>query len=144
MPNENMMKLSKENNRTLMLALHQQIEEYAEYTADKLNKGDVENILNYPPNCELTTEEIEALKKIQNDNTLKSGLRKIIANNSSGVIFELLNFIDGTTDPSPDLGGWTEIAFVDKTDEVEPSNDMLHDEFYSTYWDWLDNRSAGK
>lgn len=130
------MKLSENNKRTLMLAIHQKIEEYADYFAGKLNDGETTDILTYPPDCRLTGNEKEALEKLKNDQDLQSALRKILAGNSAGVIFDLMNYLDGTADPNENLGGWTEVAFVDKTDDVEPSHNMLHDYFYSTYWDW--------
>ena len=134
------MKLSDNNQKTLMLAIHQKIEKYADYVADKLNNGETTDLLTYPPNCELTDNEKQALEKLKNDQDLKSALRKILADNSAGVIFELMNYLDGTADPDENLGDWTEIAFVDRTEEIEPPNDMLHDNFYSTYWDWKEIR----
>jgi len=32
------------------------------------------------------------------------------------------------------------VALVDKTDEIESNNEMLHDNFLSTYWDWKEIR----
>ncbi len=134
------MKLSDSNNKTLMLALHQKIEEYADYYAEKLHLGETNDLLIYPPNCGMTDDELHALVKLGNDLDLKSALRKILASSSAGVIFDLMNFIDGTSDPEDKLGDWTEIAFVDKSDDIEPPDDMLHDNFFSTYWDWKDIR----
>jgi len=38
------MKLSDYNNKTLMITLHQKIEEYADYTTDKLDKGETSDL----------------------------------------------------------------------------------------------------
>ncbi len=134
------MKLSDHNIKTLMLTLHQKIEEYAESVSDNLNKGMTEDLFVYPPNCGLTEEENESLKKIKDDPILKRALRKILADNSAGVLFDLMNLIDGTTEPDKNLGNWTEISFVDKKNEMEENSEMLHDTFFSTYWDWKDIR----
>ena len=130
------MKLSEHNMNTLMLFLQQKIEESAEYIADELEKGNSTDFLTYPPNGGLTKMEESSLEKLKNDPNLKSALRKILADNSAGVLFELFNVIDGTSDPDENLGKWTEISFVDKTDELAENAEMLHDELYSKYWDW--------
>ena len=130
------MKLSEFNINTLMLFLQQKIEENAEYVADELEKGNSTDFLTYPPNGGLTEMEKSSLEKLKNDPILKGALRKVLADNSAGVLFELLNIIDGTSDPDENLGKWTEISFVDKTDELAENTEMLHDELYSKYWDW--------
>ncbi|MCC8358910.1 hypothetical protein [Salinimicrobium sediminilitoris] len=130
------MMLSEHNRNTLMLFLQQKIEEKAENIVDQLEKGEMTDSLTYPPNGGLTEEENLSLQNLKNDPTFKSALRKILADNSAGVLFELLNIIDGTTDPDEELGEWTEISLVDKTDEIAENAEMLHDELYSKYWDW--------
>lgn len=130
------MKLSEENTKTLMLSLHQKIENYAENISENLFLGKSEDILAYPPNCSLTEEENESLKKLKDNSILKSALRKVFADNSASLIFDLFNIVDGTSDPDEELGSWTEIAFVDKTEEIAENSEMLHDNFFSTYWDW--------
>ena len=134
------MKLTNENKKTLMLSLHKKIEEYANDTSESLNKGELQNLLSYPPNCGLNDKEINSLKKITNDPDLKSALSKILADNSAGVVFELMNLIDGTSDPDEELGEWSEIALIDKSEDIEENDDMLHDSFYETYWDWKEIR----
>lgn len=134
------MKLSEHNNKTLMLSLHKSIEEYADYASTQLMKGETTDLLNYPPNCGFTDGEQKALEKLRNDQELKSALRKILAENSASVIFDLMNHIDGTTDPSENLGEWTQVCFVDRSDEIEAPDEMLHDNFYGTYWDWKEIR----
>jgi hypothetical protein len=134
------MKLSDYNQKTLMLAIHQKIEEYADFIVEKLNNGETSDIINYPPNGGLNDDEKKALDKLKNDETLKSALKKVLADNSAGVIFELMNYLDGTTDPDSELGDWTEVSFVDKTESIESPEEMLHDSFYETYLDWKEIR----
>jgi len=130
------MKASKENIKILMLALHKKIEEYANALANSLNNGNAEKSMFYPPNYGLTTEEIESLKKLKDDLILKSALRKLFADNSAGVLFDLMNLIDRTSDPNLSLGNWTGLSFVDSSEEIEENSEMLHDTFVATYWDW--------
>ena len=130
------MNLSDHNLKTLMIFLQQKIEENAEYVANELTNGNSTDFLTYPPNGGLTESEKLSLEKIKNDSTLESALRKVLADNSAGVLFELLNIIDGTSEPDENIGKWTEISIVDKTDEIAENAEMLHDELYSKYWDW--------
>jgi hypothetical protein len=130
------MKLSEHNLNTLMMFLQQRIEENAEFVAEELNKGTSADFVTYPPSGGLTESEKPSLEKLKNDPNLKSALRKILADNSARVLFELLNIIDGTSDPDENLGKWTEISFADKTEEIAGNAEMLHDKLYSKYWDW--------
>lgn len=130
------MKVSENNLKILMLAIHQYIEENAEFISEKLNNGDSQDLLNYPPNCGFSDDEKDSLEKIKNDQNLKSALRKIFADNSADVIFNLMNLFDGTTSPDENLGDWSELTLIDKTNEIDEPEDMLHDYFFETYWDW--------
>lgn len=134
------MKISDNNIKTLMLSLHKSIEDYANQVSNQLMIGETTDFLNYPPNCGLTDAEHKALEKLKNDQELRNALRKILADNSASVIFDLMNNIDGTTDPDENFGEWTQICFVDSSEEIEPPDEMLHDNFYATYWDWKEIR----
>ena len=52
------MKLTNENKKTLMLSQHKKNEEYANDTSESLNKGELQNLLSYPPNCGLNDKQI--------------------------------------------------------------------------------------
>jgi len=132
------MELSNNNVKTLLLDTHQDIEEYADtLVTNILDKKDF-NFLTYPPNCGLTEIEIEELKKLDNNEHLKNALRKVIADNSAGIVFNMLNLFDGTGFPKNDNGDWTGLKVIDEepNENSEPIDDWLHDKFYETYWDW--------
>ena len=128
------MQLSEENRQTLLLAIHQSIEEQAGKGANNLFQGRA-NGVDYPPNGGFTTEEKEALKLLQSNILLQSALRKTLASCAAGVVFDLLNLIDGTSDP--ENGDWSGVSLIDKAEEAD---EFLHDEFFSTYWDWCQKR----
>jgi hypothetical protein len=69
---------------------------------------------------------------------LKNALRKIIADNSAGVIFNLLNLFDGTATPKNYNSEWSglELLDVEENKDDEPFCDTLHDKFFETYWNW--------
>ena len=71
---------------------------------------------------------------------LKSALRKILASTTSDVFFEFFNIIDGTSDPDPGTGEWSEINLVDKTEDNDENAAFLHDDFYGSYWEWKARR----
>jgi len=140
------MELSNNNARTLLLDTHQDIEEYADtLVTNILDKKDF-NFLSYPPNCGLTELEIEELKKLDNNEHLKNALRKVIADNSAGIVFNMLNLFDGTGFPKNDNDDWTGLKVIDEepNENSEPVDDWLHDKFYETYWDWKKIRGGKK
>jgi hypothetical protein len=135
------MNLSESNSKALLLDIHGDIELCADNATSMIFDAKTES-LTYPPNVELTDEEIQALNAIKYSDSLKSALKKIIADNSASVVFNLLNNIDGTTDPKRS-DNWTGVRLIDvegnSNDELIES--FLHDDFYSTYWDWKEGKS---
>jgi len=132
------MELSNNNAKTLLLDTHQDIEEYADALVTNILDKKEFDFLCYPPNCGLTELEIDELKKLDNNEHLKNALRKVIADNSAGIIFNMLNLFDGTGFPKNDNDDWTGIKVIDEEpqENSEPVDDWLHDKFFETYWDW--------
>ncbi len=133
------MKLSEENRRILLVNLHNLIAQYANMTANHIQHERINQLINYPSNGGLTGKEKSELKKLKGNEELKSALRKVLASNSADVIFSLLNIIDGTADPDIESATWSEVMLVDFSEENEMT-EMLHDEFFSTYWDWKEKK----
>jgi hypothetical protein len=136
------MTLSKENALALLLDLNQDIEEYAEATVKNIIEDKNFDFLSYPPNNGLTDLEKQELYMLDNNEHLKNALRKVIADNSAGVVFSMLNMIDGTTDPKLMLNEWTGIKLVDQEhdEDAVKFQDMLHDSFFESYWKWRELR----
>tara|TARA_Y100000739_G_scaffold205842_1_gene193334 strand:+ start:680 stop:1078 length:399 start_codon:yes stop_codon:yes gene_type:complete len=130
------MKLSEDHLKTLMLSIHQKIEEIAEHHSSNIETGKTEDSIVYPPGSILEANEIAELDKIKNNSILKSALKKIIADGSANVVFDLFNLIDGTGDPDEEIGEWEGIHLVDYSDDFEENDEMLHDNFFGSYWDW--------
>lgn len=136
------MNISKESIKTLLVQLHKSIEDSANSTANQLNNGQVDWLINYPPNGGLTESEKSSLDILKNNTNLRNALRKVLASNSASVLFELFSIIDGVSDPDPNTGKWSEIMFVDKPDDFDEHRAFLHDQLYETYWDWRKKRQA--
>lgn len=136
------MELSNKNTKILLLDTHQDIEEYAVSLVDNILEKKDFTFLAYPPNCGFTELEIEELKKLDNNEHLKNALRKVLAENSAGVVFSMLNLLDGTSSPKNDNGDWTGLQVVDEdpTADSDFADDFLHDQFFETYWDWKEIR----
>jgi hypothetical protein len=132
------MNLSKSNAIALLLDLNQDIEEYAEATVKNIIEDKKFDSLIYPPNAGLTDPEIAELNKLNNNDNLKNALRKIIADNTAGVIFNMLNLLDGTGSPKLKFDEWKGVKLVDEEVNINPDPfiDTLHDSFFETYWDW--------
>lgn len=134
------MKLSEENRMSLLVSIHQMIEEQANFTVNDIENKRINQLINYPPNGGLTESEKNELSKLTLNPDLKSALRKVLASNTADVFFSFLNIIDGTIDPTVEYGEWGEVMLVDFNEENEIES-MLHDNFYGSYWDWKEKRS---
>ncbi|WP_423736319.1 hypothetical protein [Chitinophaga caseinilytica] len=136
------MTLSNKHANSLLLDMHQDIEDYADALVNNILEKREFNFLTYPPNCGLTKLEIEELQKLENNDNLKSALRKLIADNSAGIVFNLLNLLDGTGFPKHGCEAWTGVKLIDEepSENEEPIDDWLHDKFYQTFWDWKEIR----
>jgi len=128
------MKLTEENKMSLLVSIHQMIEQYADQTASEIESDNLDQLISYPPNGGLTDSEKMELSKLAKNPILKSALRKIFASISADVFFGFLNILDGTLDPTVEYGEWGEVMLVDFDEENEIDN-MLHDDFFGTYWD---------
>lgn len=134
------MQLSEENKLTLLINLHKSIEEAANRTANHIFQGRSNQLINYPPNGGLTENEISEIESLKGNEALKTALRKLFASTTSDVLFDLFNIIDGTADPDPGTGEWSEVIIVDKPEDYDNDVEFLHDDFYGSYWDWKSKR----
>ena len=136
------MNLSKENRKTLLTHLHKSIEETANSVANHINNGRTNQLIDYPPNGGLTSDEKQMLEQLKDNNVLRDALRKVLASNSAAVLFDLFNIIDGTGEPDPGAGEWSEVMLVDMPENFEEHIEFLHDDFYETNWNWREKRKA--
>lgn len=131
-----MSQLSSENRTALLLHVHKAIDDYANHTIGQLQKNQLDDLINYPPNGGLTEAEKATLRKLANDETLRIALYKILAGNAGEVVFNLLNLIDGTSDPEVGNDQWTGVMLVDLPEDDDEDREMLHDSFFDTYLDY--------
>ena len=126
------MELSNQNAIALLLDLNQDVEEYAEATVKNIIEDKNFDVLTYPPNNGLTDLEKAELNKLDNNEDLKSALRKVIADNSAGIIFNMLNLLDGTGSPKLHYDNWSGVKLVDEEHQkgAHQFDDMLHDGFF--------------
>lgn len=135
------MQLSPQNRKTLLVNLHKSIEEAANDSANNVFYGRISELINYPPNGGLTQHEISAIEQLKGKEDLRSAVRKLLASTASDVFFSFFNIIDGTADPDPRTGEWSEVMIVDKPDVADAHVEFLHDDFFATYWDWKELRN---
>ena len=133
------MPLSAHNVKAFLLEASQDIEEYADATVHNIFSAKTDGIF-YPPNSGLTKAEQEAIRQLPDNEPLRSALRKLLADNTAGVLFNLLNLLDGTAEPKNMTRQWTGLTLCDTYDSPrnnEEFKDTLHDSFFETYWDWI-------
>src|SRR4051794_16554328 len=113
------MPLSEHNKTTLLVSVHKWIDESANASANHIFNGRFNQLINYPPNGGLTKEELNVLELLKGNDQLKSALRKVFASSTSDVFFQFFNVIDGTSDPDPGTGEWSEVILVDKSEDED-------------------------
>jgi hypothetical protein len=126
--------LSESNRNIFLVELNKAIEDAAEDDSKNILQQNFDSLAVYPPNGSFTDEEKVALRSIASVPNAESALRKVLANASASVIFNMLNLIDGTSDPESE--DWTGVTLVDADTVGDPPYAMLHDDFYEKYWDW--------
>ena len=138
------MTLSAKNAKALLFDLNQDIEEYAADTVENIIELKNFDGLTFPPNGGLTSSEKAELSKLENNEDLKNALRKILADNTAGVIFNMLNLFDGTASPKHYYDAWTGVRLIDEepSAESETFDDTLHDGLYEVYWEWRHARKS--
>jgi len=120
-----------------MLEMHRIIEEAANQTVSCLAESNFADLI-CPPDEELTTKKISALHALKVDSVLASALKKTLTSNAGTVIFNLLELIDGVSDPAPFLGEWTGIALTNYQEQEDAR--FLHDEFFESFHRWKEIR----
>jgi hypothetical protein len=134
--------LSETNTRILMIEMNRIIERIADEKAKAATSGNLETSLVYPPNNGFNTNELGFIQKlITNDKDGINALRKILADTIACGFFDLLNLIDGTSDPEEDSWEKDGISLIDKDESIEDSSEMLHDSLFEKYWDWKKERN---
>lgn len=121
-----MSKLSAHNREALLEGLNQEVAKTAKSFVTAIMQDSYRDLEFYPPNIHLSEEELSRLAKLKDIPGIEDVLIKVFSNSSSTVLFELLNWIDGTGDPSDTE--WTGVNLVDASEDYE-EGEMLHDGF---------------
>jgi hypothetical protein len=125
-----------------MTALHEDINNAAAYVTEAVMNGIYKP--TYPPNEELSSEEQDALKALKTIPSIEGALKKAIRDAASSPLFLLFTYLDGVGEPTYD-GNWSGVTLIDMPDdedfdELVSSDQMLHDNFFDTYWDWKEKQ----
>lgn len=123
--------ISDKDLGTLLVELHAQIVQSAISTVAALNDPQI----SYPPNGSLTSDERNALASLSLSIAGASALRKLLADSTTSAIFNWFCVIDAVADPLRNHEEpWLGVRFGNMEDDNGSS--MLHDMFYSTWWDF--------
>lgn len=138
-----MKKLNGKHLNSLLFYLHNDIQESVDWSFQSLRDNKLQKMISYSPNVELTTEEITTLIEILDNNPgIEDTLKKIMKNASMYPLFNLFNIIDGSGD-IPD-SNYEKVELIEcnfeEVENIEDREDFLHDLFFSTYWDWIENK----
>src|SRR6478736_273699 len=93
----------------------------------------------------LTKDEINSLETLEFTDESISAIEKIVRDNIMGAFHSAFCLLDGVSDPvsenEEDI--WVGLKLEEKQDNDE-DEEFLHDELYSSYWDWHDLNNKDK
>ncbi len=131
--------LNMDSKQLFLRELHSIIKEYAE-VGDQLKQPDKQ--LSWEE-FDLTEDEISALNSQNFTDESIIAIEKIVRDNIMGAFHSAFCLLDGVSDPvlenEEDI--WVGLKLEEKQDEDE---EFLHDELYSSYWDWHDLNNKDK
>ena len=122
--------LTDKQRTALLVELHRSIEGAATEFVASLHGGDEPGV-TYPPNGELTGEEVAALQGVPQDVATTSGLRKLAADAAAKPLWTLFALLDGVGDPEvhdEELGPLELVASED--------GENFHETWLDEYWTW--------
>jgi hypothetical protein len=122
--------------QALFHELHRSIEEAARDCVARILSAE-DSSLTYPPGGELTEADRAALRKLTVPPDARAALEKLAADACSHPVFHLFAVMDGVADPETDVGEWPGVTLETKR---EGEDDMLHDEFFESYWAYEEGR----
>ncbi|MFU7592139.1 hypothetical protein ACMX9J_24675 [Priestia sp. RMT2NF4] len=90
----------------------------------------------------LTKNEISALDAQKFTDESISAIEKIVRDNIMGAFHSSFCLLDGVSDPvsENDEDIWVGLKLEEKQEDEE----FLHDELYSSYWDWHESNNKDK
>ncbi|MCT9853427.1 hypothetical protein P2R64_00435 [Priestia megaterium] len=93
----------------------------------------------------LTKNEISALHAQKFTDESISAIEKIVRDNIMGAFQSAFCLLDGVSDPvlENDEDVWIGLKLEEKQEDEE-DEEFLHDELYSSYWDWHDLSNKDK
>ncbi|MQR86281.1 hypothetical protein GFV16_10195 [Bacillus megaterium] len=93
----------------------------------------------------LTKDEINSLETQKFTDESISAIEKIVRDSIMGAFHSAFCLLDGVSDPvlENDDDMWFGLKLVEKQEE-EDEEDFLHDELYSSYWDWRESNNKNK
>jgi hypothetical protein len=93
----------------------------------------------------LTKNEISALDAQKFTDESISAIEKIVRDNIMGAFHSAFCLLDGVSDPvsENDEDVWVGLKLEEKQEDEE-NEEFLHDELYSSYWDWHESNNKDK
>ncbi|RAS77321.1 hypothetical protein [Priestia endophytica] len=92
----------------------------------------------------LTESEINALDAQKFTDESISAIKKIVRDNIMGAFHSAFCLLDGVSDPvlENEEDVWAGLKLEEKQEDED--EEFLHDELYSSYWDWHDLNNKDK
>ena len=131
--------LNMDSKQLFLREIHSIIKEYAE-VGEQLKQPDKQ--LSWEE-FDLTENEISALSAQKFTDESISAIEKIVRDNIMGAFHSAFCLLDGVSDPvsENEEDVWVGLKLEEKQDDDE---EFLHDELYSSYWEWHDLNNKDK
>lgn len=128
-----------DSKQLFLREIHSIIKEYAE-VGEQLKQPDKQ--LSWEE-FDLTENEISALSAQKFTDESISAIEKIVRDNIMGAFHSAFCLLDGVSDPvsENEEDVWVGLKLEEKQDDDE---EFLHDELYSSYWEWHDLNNKDK
>jgi hypothetical protein len=127
----------KDIQQALFFEMHKEIEQATAVALNWFGPSQRGTNIAYPPGASLTAEEKLALKNLNLSPAAQSALKKLVTDTASAPLFRLFTLMDGVADPeSGDLDPWLGVDFTEKPLDSDDEGDMLHDEFFASFWEY--------
>jgi len=121
---------------TLLAEMHRAIDAAASDGLAMLQLRGIEPA--YPPGVELSDAELTSLASLTLTVLQRSAIEKVLRDVASRPLFQLLSLVDGVADPARWDGPWLGAHITEATEESSEGA-MWHDDFFESYWAYLES-----
>jgi len=122
---------------TLMVEIHRAIKDATSRAVTLIGDRKIsEADISYPPGAKLEPHEVVALHSLRCSEAARSAIEKVVADACAAAFFDTFCLMDAVGDPEmTSVRTWLGVDLTSGISD-DPSFEMLHDQFFETYWEY--------